>query len=226
MKNPLSAKRLRLLALIARHEDEERFSLVKDWAHELGLRHESSLKAMLDALVEQGYLSLQGGGAERHQRLYRPTPRARAALGLPAARGTESFFRLPVLGTVTAGPLREAVQEGGDLLDVPPLLRGRPGDFFLHVSGDSMVDAGILPGDYALIRPGIGLARGEIGAVQMELPDGRFESTLKRVFAEPEAARLVLRAANAAYNDIVVEDEELLRVTVVGAYRGLMRAFP
>ncbi len=213
----LNPKRLRLLELLARHQDATRFPLVRDLARELGLAGESSLTRMLDALATDGFLEKQGGGRERHRRIFTLTSKGETVLGERAAPGR---LKLPVVGLVTAGPLREAVQEAGRAVEPGEMLRARRGDFFLEVDGDSMVGDGILPGDLVLLRPGITISSGEIAAVQVRQNDERYESTLKRVFFGPKRAKVVLRASNPAYADMEAPADA---VEVVGAFRGLVR---
>jgi repressor LexA len=101
----------------------------------------------------------------------------------------------PLLGSIPAGPLAET---GGDvrrhlntLEDLVPGLR--PGDFFLVVDGDSMIDAGLEPGQYVAVRPGVEPVDGDICAVWIDGEGG----TLKRVFDEGSHVRLV--PANKRY---------------------------
>jgi repressor LexA len=100
-----------------------------------------------------------------------------------------------ILGAIPAGPLSDVLAETDrhirkleDL--IPDLL---PGDFFLSVSGDSMIDAGLVPGQYVIVRPGCEPKNGDICAVWVEGSGG----TLKRVFFEDGFVRL--QPANRAY---------------------------
>jgi repressor LexA len=101
-----------------------------------------------------------------------------------------------LLGTIPAGPLSEVLADESvtriDRLDdlIPDL---QPGDFFLSVSGDSMIEAGLTPGQYVVIRPEITPKYGDICAVWVE-GEG---STLKQVFLEDGLVRL--QPANSAY---------------------------
>lgn len=151
----MTPKRRRLLELIARDGARGRFPTVLELARELGLARESSLDRMLNALVEEGYLEKQGGGVlrGRQRRIFTLAPRAEQLLGT-GSLGRSEGVRLPVAGAVAAGPLREAVSEADEWVEAPPMLRARPGDFFLRVEGDSMTGVGILEGDLVLLRPG------------------------------------------------------------------------
>ena len=240
------AKRIRLLEAVARHQAAGVFPLVRELAQELGLAGESSLTAMLRALEQGGFLTLQGGGRERRQRIYRVTAKARqyvpsvhciletsvpgvepprpadvfppaASLGLSSSDFSEII--LPRLGRITAGALEEAIAECGDYVRAGNLLDAREGDFLLEVDGYSLQGDGILDGDWVHIRPGVGIYNGEIAAVQVRRDNGVYESTLKHVqFLSPQ--KVQLSASNPAYPDIVVP---AAKVEIVGAFRGLIR---
>jgi repressor LexA len=79
----------------------------------------------------------------------------------------------------------------------------RPGDFFLRVTGDSMIDAGLEPGQYVVIRPELPLRNGEICAVWV---DGS-GATLKRVYFDAELIRLV--PANTRYHTQIYRADEV-----------------
>jgi len=178
---------------------------------ELHLATESGLSDLLRPLRDKGFIEVRGGVRGR-QRLIELTGKGRAQTG----------FGVPVLGEIPAGPLQEAIQNSGEWLEgVDALLNWNENDFLLRVSGDSMTGAGILPGDYVQLRPGLTVRSGEIVAAQIcDDGSGRVEATLKHLDFE-EGARIVrLRAANPAYPTREVEAE---CVTVAGVFRGLVR---
>ena len=111
----------------------------------------------------------------------------------------------PLLGSIPAGPLSEAGEDVSRHLNrLEDLVPGlRPGDFFLVVDGDSMIDAGLEPGQYVVIRPGITPADGDICAVWIDGEGG----TLKRVFDEGRKVRLV--PANAHYRALSYPAEQV-----------------
>lgn len=113
-----------------------------------------------------------------------------------------------VLGTIPAGPLSEVLAEETtqriDRIDdlIPDL---QPGDFFLSVSGDSMIEAGLVPGQYVIVRPGLVPKSGDICAVWVEGQG----STLKQIFFEDGVVRL--QPANSIYK-AQVYPAEIVRV--------------
>jgi len=128
---------------------------------------------------------------------------------------------LPVLGSIRAGLLEEAIAEPETILEDHELLPYLPGDFVLRIRGDSMVGDGILSGDLVLLRPQVEVAQGEIAAVMVGGEEGDCEATLKRFYLEGPGGRTArLKASNPAYADIVVPSSE---VKIAGVFRGLIR---
>jgi repressor LexA len=211
----LSDKRIRLLRLLAEYQRNEEFPLVREIAARLQLAGRTSLSSMLASLEQEGYVSRHGGGPARRECIYRLTPK-----GQVVTSASPNRLLIPVLGSIPAGPLAEAVQQCDELIDPSDALRALSGDFFLKVKGNSMIGDGILPDDWVLLRPGIQINNGEIAGVQIKRSNGIYESTLKHVHYEPDCKLMRLRASNPAYDDLVVSAED---VEIAGVYRGLVR---
>ncbi len=177
-----------------------------DLARVLGLAGESSLTPTLRILEREGFATMRGGGSKGRSRVVRLTARGRYAVALGG---------VPLLGSIPAGPLAEAIPEV--VLEEREILKVRPGDFLLRVKGDSMIGDGILDGDKVLLRPGIDVNRGEIAAV---LVGDAHEATLKHVIPNEAEGVVVLRASNPFYVDVRVPVGD---VRVAGVYRGLVR---
>ncbi|MEI6350270.1 MAG: S24 family peptidase [Verrucomicrobiota bacterium] len=187
-------------------------ALVSALVRELGLSGSSSLVPTLRIMERNRFVSIGGGGGFGRDQLVKLTPKGRYAI----AEGG-----LPVLGSIQAGLLAEAVAEPETILEDHELIPYRPGDFLLRVRGDSMIGEGILPGDHVLLRPNVQVAQGEIAAVMVGGENGGCEATLKRFYLEGAQGRTVrLKAANPAYADLVVPAEE---VKIAGVFRGLIR---
>ncbi|MBC7985358.1 MAG: repressor LexA, partial [Sphingomonadaceae bacterium] len=121
----------------------------------------------------------------------RAAPPRRAPGSFPAA--ANDTIELPLHGRIAAGLPIEAI-EGRDSLPVPAALLGPGEHFALEVAGDSMVDVGILDGDYALISKADTAREGEI--VVALIDDN--EATLKTFRREGSMIRL--DPANKAYD--------------------------
>jgi repressor LexA len=132
----------------------------------------------LRLIEKKGYIELEQTGRRRPLQI-RLQPAA--MLVLQAA--------WPRLGAIPAGPLStlvsEAVEQVQSVEDLLPEIR--PGDYFLEVDGDSMIDAGLEEGMTLLMRPVKNLQPGDICAVWVEGEGG----TLKRVYQEGDTIRLV-----------------------------------
>lgn len=167
---------------ILRFEEKREPAFVQALVRKLGYAAESSLTATLRIMEREGFALIQGGGEKGRPRLVQLTSKGRFALG---AGG------LPLLGSIPAGPLSEALAQPDDVLEPRDLLPALEGDFLLRVRGDSMTGDGILDGDLVLLRPDSEAARGEIAAV---LVGEAHEATLKRVFLKGDT--VTLRASN------------------------------
>lgn len=142
-------------------------------------------------------------------------PPAKTGNVRPAATPANDVIEIPLHGRIAAGVPIEAF-EGSSMLAVPAALLGSGEHYALEVSGDSMVEAGILDGDYALIR------RTEVardGEIVVALIDDS-EATLK--YFRREGAMVRLDPANRAY-----EPQRYVpsHVRVQGKLSGILRRY-
>jgi len=118
----------------------------------------------------------------------------------------------PLVGNVAAGAPILAEENIEDYLQVPSVIGGEDDDdYVLRVRGDSMVNAGILEGDYVVVRPAQTASNGEIVVALIE-----DEATVKRYFKEKGGVRL--QAENPDYEPIQSKDAKVLG-KVVGVFR-------
>ena len=129
--------------------------------------------------------------------------------------GRSSCSSLPVVGSVAAGPLSEALEHIDDYLHVDATLIKGAGSFVLRIRGDSMIEAHISDGDLAVVRP---QATADNGDIVVAMVDN--EATLKRFYQEegqirlqPENFRLQPIILSAADGD----------VTIIGKVTGIIR---
>ena len=118
---------------------------------------------------------------------------------------------LPLVGRVAAGAPVLAEENIEDYVQVPAVAGGDEGEYVLQVSGESMRDAGILAGDYVVVRRQDSAADGDI--VVALLGD---EATVKRFFRERDHVRL--QPENASMEPIRSRDVQVLG-RVVGVFR-------
>jgi len=121
---------------------------------------------------------------------------------------------VPLLGQVAAGrPIEPFPNE--ESIEVPAALLGKGEHFVLRVRGESMVEDGILDGDYVVVAR---RDRAETGQTVVALVRG--EATLKRYY--PEGARVRLQPANATMKPLMVDGRDL---TIQGVVTGLIRDY-
>ena len=179
----------------------------------LDLRSKSGIHRLITALEERGFIrrlpnraraieviklpELSASGAGNGRRGFTPSV-IEGTLGKVAAaavpRMTASVrSSVPVMGRIAAGTPIEALQTRSHTISVPPDMLGSGEHYALEVRGDSMVDAGILDGDMALIQRN---ESAETGDIVVALIDEE-EATLKRF--RRRGASIALEPANASY---------------------------
>lgn len=118
---------------------------------------------------------------------------------------------LPLVGQVAAGAPVLAEENIEEYVQVPTIAGGEEGEYVLRVSGDSMRDAGILDGDYVVVRPQQTAKNGDIVVALL----GE-EATVKRYFKERDHVRL--QPENETMKPIRTKDARVLG-RVVGVFR-------
>ncbi len=121
---------------------------------------------------------------------------------------------LPLVGHVAAGSPVLAEENIEDYTQVPDIAGGDDGEYILRIRGDSMKDAGILPGDFVVVRPQDTAGDGEIVVALV----GE-EATVKRFFRESDHVRL--QPENDAMEPIRSKE-----VRILGRVVGLFRSVP
>ena len=233
----LTAKQHELIRFIQTRLEETGISpSFEEMKDALDLKSKSGVHRLISALEERGFIRRLPNRARALEVLKTPeeavsSPRARtaASASMPsaandlvgaatAARAPEpanDVLEIPLHGRIAAGAPIEAI-EGQSSLPVPAALLG-PGDHYaLEVSGDSMIEAGIFDGDYALIRRTDTARDGEI---VVALVDNE-EATLK--FLRRENGRVRLDPANASYEAQIYNPAQ---VQVQGKLAGLLRRY-
>lgn len=125
------------------------------------------------------------------------------------------FMPIKLLGTVQAGVPSPAEQEDLDTLSLDEwLIHNREASFMLTVNGDSMIDAGIQPGDRVILERGKQPKNGDIVVAEVD-----HDWTLK--FYEKKGALVVLNPANKKYKPIVPKEE----LKVAGVVTAVVRKY-
>jgi repressor LexA len=184
----------------------------------LDLKSKSGVHRLISALEERGFIKRLANRARALEVLRMPeskTPSSVAETRAPPPRPANDILDIPLHGRIAAGTPIEALQ-GTDTLPVPAALLGPGEHYALEVSGDSMVDEGILDGDYALIRRQETARDGEI--VVALINDE--EATLKTFRREGQMIRL--DPANRLYDPQRFRPDQ---VQIQGRLAGLLRRY-
>lgn len=225
----LTAKQRELIVFIQQRLEETGISpSFEEMKEALDLKSKSGVHRLISALEERGFLRRLPNRARALEVIREPgdTTPARAApaadnvvaMTPPAPRVAEAandVIELPLHGRIAAGAPIEAL-EGQSTLPVPAALLGPGEHYALEVSGDSMVEAGIFDGDFALVRRTNTARDGEI---VVALVRGE-EATLK--YLRREGGKVRLDPANAAYDPQFYAPGE---VEVQGKLAGLLRRY-
>jgi repressor LexA len=171
-----------------------------EMATALGVSSLQAVKEHLTALERKGYL-------RRH-------PGRPRAIELLSERAKEEG--IPILGRVMAGAPLLAVENWEGMLPFTPPKHDRQAYFALRISGDSMIGAGIFPGDYVIVRQQDTAAPGTIVVALL----GE-EATVK--FLRQHGHEFVLEAANPAYAPIALTSE-VPSPSILGRVMGLYRS--
>jgi repressor LexA len=138
-------------------------------------------------------------------------PRAIELLYEKAKRTISTESGLPLVGQVAAGEPILAEENIEEYLEVPDVIGGEEGDYILQIRGESMKDAGIIGGDYVIVRPSDDANNGEIVVALI----GE-EATVKRIFREKDHVRL--QPENEEMEPILTTEARVLG-KVVGVFR-------
>jgi repressor LexA len=174
---------------------------VREIGKAVGLHSSSTVHAHLANLEKIGLLRRDPSKPRAIELLFE---RAKKTI-LPGESG------IPLVGNVAAGEPIVAEENVEDYIEIPDVIGGEEGDYILRVRGESMKDAGIFDGDYAVVRPAEEAEDGEI--VVALIGD---EATVKRLFQEDDHIRL--QPENKAMEPIRTAD-----ATVLGRVIGVLR---
>ncbi|MGM7637346.1 transcriptional repressor LexA [Bacillus sp. Hm123] len=175
---------------------------VREIGEAVGLASSSTVHGHLARLEGKGYIRRD------------PTkPRAIEVLEIDEAVPKQNVINVPLIGKVTAGLPITAIENVEEYFPLPErLASGDEHVFMLEIVGDSMIEAGILNGDYVVVRQQQTAKNGDI-VVAMTEED---EATVKRFFKEEDYIRL--QPENSTMAPIILK-----KVTILGKVIGVFR---
>lgn len=196
MMRPISDKQKQILAFIREYIVSQGYPpSVREIGAAVGLRSPSTVHSHIKRLKELGYLEKD----------------AHKTRAITLAGRTEAS-EIPILGCVTAGMPILAVEEAEGVLHVD--LHDSGEHFALRIRGDSMVEAGILDGDYIIVRSQNYAQRGQIVVAVIE-----DEATCKRI--EKCDGHIWLMPENPAYSPIPGDHAH-----IIGVVAKVIRDYP
>jgi repressor LexA len=239
----LTRKQYELLVYIDKHLKQTGFSpSFEEMKDALNLKSKSGIHRLISALEERGFLGRRRHRARALEVLRMPEnlSAARAATGTAAEEPGQSFspnvirgdftsriagvraasdataIQLPLYGRIAAGMPIEALRDPTSYVDMPVHVLGTGEHYALEVAGDSMVEAGILDGDTAIIRRDEGAENGQIVVALVD----ESEVTLKRL--RKRGNSIALEPCNARHETRIFPAD---RVKVQGRLVALLRRY-
>lgn len=204
MYEDLSLKQIEILEFLKKEIQVKGYPpSVREICKAVGLKSTSTVHGHLSKLERKGYIRRD------------PTkPRAIEILdkdNIYNYYSKKEIIEVPVVGKVTAGEPILAVQNIEDMFPLPLDFIQSDKVFILSVKGESMIEAGILDGDYVIVRQQNYAKNGDIVVALIE-----DEATIKRFFKEADHIRL--QPENQYLEPIIVNDVKILG-KVIGVFR-------
>ncbi|HBQ22292.1 MAG TPA: repressor LexA [Alphaproteobacteria bacterium] len=183
----------------------------------MGLKSKSNIHRLIGALEERGYIKRLPNKARALEVLKSSIPQNPGAANLHMAE-TSEVVPLPLVGRIAAGFPAEAIANPERHVSIPLELLPDSGNnsFVLEVTGDSMIDAGIFDGDYAVIKEDSEPRNGDIVVALIDMA----ETTLKRLRRRGQS--IALEPANDMFETRIYGPG---RVTIQGKLVALIRRY-
>lgn len=199
LKQP-TTKQLAVFDFIKKHICDNGFPpTVREVAGNFGFASPLAAQSHINALVKKG--------------LIKKSPSKQRSMEISGFKPSEDS-KIPLLGTVRAGAPILAVENIEDYVNIDRNIFKVEGGFALRIKGDSMIDAGILEGDIALIAPEMEPRNGDIVVALIDN-----EATVKRFFLAKSIVRLV--PENKDMEPMVFSAED---VKIIGKVKGILRS--
>jgi repressor LexA len=202
MAEKLTEKQARVFKFIRKYKEESGYPpTVREITENLGLSGPNSAKKFLDILERKGWI--------------KKTAKSSRAIEILSEAKKVLPYMVPVVGNIQAGAPILAIENIEENIAIDPSLAGDKDTFFLKVQGNSMIDAHIMDGDLAMVRPQSTVEQGEIAAVLI----GE-EATIKYFFKENEFIRI--QPANPRMEPILIQEDKE-QVKIIGKITGIVR---
>jgi len=203
MKNELTARQKKVFEFLKDYLRKKGFPpTLREIASHFGLKGPKGPQKTLHILERKGYIRKVPGGSRAIEIIRGPF-------------NPSQILPIPIVGRVKAGEPILAIENIEGYINLDRSFTSSENAFLLRVQGDSMVDAHIQDGDFALVKPQANAENGEIVVALIE-----DEATIKRIFKKRDLIRL--EPANPNMEPIVIKKGEK-KVTIVGKVIGIFR---
>ena len=198
----------------------------------LDLKSKSGIHRLINALEERGFIRRLPNRARALEVIRLPDSMAQAGRSRgfspnviegskgtaesPTAQTDANLVEIPMVGRIAAGIPIEALEDRSNMLELPAIMLSGGEHFALEVNGDSMIEAGILDGDIAIIQR---CDTAENGTIVVALVDDH-EATLKRLRRRGNS--IALEPANPNYETRICGPDQ---VRVQGRLTGIFRQY-
>ena len=183
---------------------------VREIGKAVGLKSTATVHGYISKLEEKGYVKKESQKGRTLKLLKGGANQTPKNADKPVYNGKE-LVDVPVIGKITAGEPILAFENVTDTFPIPLDFVGNSESFMLIVRGESMIEAGILSGDYILVRKQNNAENGEIVVALIE-----DEATVKTFYKEKDHIRL--QPENSTMDPIIVPNCEILG-KVIGVFR-------
>ncbi len=202
MGNNLTKRQREILDFVTEFMDAQGYSpSIREIADNFGLSSPATIHVHLENLKSKGFLKSSFN-------------EARSIELTPSKVNWAQALELPLMGLITAGEPIEAVEQNETIAVPSDFVKDDVNSYVLKVKGESMIEEGILSGDYVIVERNPSPRNGD---VVVALLDNAY-ATLKKFYREK--ARIRLQPANSSMNPIYAKDP-----LIQGIVRGVIRKF-
>ncbi len=181
---------------------------VREICNAVGLNSTATIHARIRKLQDAGFI-VKDASKNRSMRLVNYAPKGEKVIPIAT---DDKYLEVPVYGKVTAGLPITAIQDNSQTFPLPMSFAKNKNIFMLKVSGESMINAAILDGDYIIVQQQPTASNGDI--VVALVNDN--EATVKTFYKENGHFRL---QPENDYMDPIIVDEVSILGKVVGVFR-------
>ena len=208
----LNKREKTILRFIEKSVEENGYApSVREIGKAVGLRSTATVHGYLSRLQEEGFIKKENNKGRTLKLLKNSSGKEVEKAAKKDFYIEKELVDVPLVGKITAGAPILAVENVTDTFPIPIDFVGNSESFMLTVRGESMIEAGILDGDYILVRKQNNASNGEIVVALIE-----DEATVKTFYKEKDHIRL--QPENSTMDPIIVPNCEILG-KVIGVFR-------